>query len=353
MKAMATDKEPRITRLLGILLLVRAKEWVPASDLSSRFNVSVRTIYRDIEFMQARGIPIQGSSGPERGYRLEKETPVDPLQFDSDDAMALYLHGTAGTSVPDALTRRAGIILSGMCPELRPEAQRVLENVRKRVYFDTTDWYWRDQSSGIVPQIREAILNERTLLVRYRPRGSTDEAKIRMQPYGLVWKGGEWYLVGRREHQTSAERIRLARIIACEVEEQSFEYPHDFDLGTWWANDLEQFGKGSTKVRLHGTSDIRGELLTLKTKKSSLVELLDDGIRLTLFVDRWDWLVPLILSYGASIYVEEPLELRETVQRTLEQTLGLYASAVKTPTKEFQNDDSRRRATRARPQRED
>jgi predicted DNA-binding transcriptional regulator YafY len=351
--AMADHKEPRIARLLGILLLLRAKEWVPASDLSSRFNVSVRTIYRDIEFMQAHSIPIQGSSGPERGYRLEKETPVDSLQFDSEDAMALYLHGTAGTSVPDALTRRAGAILSGVSAELRPEAQRVFDHVRKRVYFDTTDWYWRDQSSGILPQIREAVLSERTLCIRHHPRGTNAEETERIRPYGLVWKGGEWYLVGQGEHHGSIQRIRLARIIGCESEEHRFEYPNDFNLRAWWVNDLEQFGKGTTKVCLRGTTDIRGELLTLKTKESSLVELFDDGIRVTLFVDRWDWLVPLILSYGTSIYVEEPIALRDAVRGTLERALGLYDSTANSPTRAFQNDDSRRRATRGRPQRED
>ena len=350
---MAADKEPRITRLLEMLLLLRAREWVPASDLASRFNVSIRTIYRDIEFMQEHDIPIQGSSGPERGYRLEKETPVDALQFDSDDAMALYLHGTAGTSVPDALTRRAGSILSEVSTELRPEAQRVFDHVRKRVYFDTADWYWRDQSSGILPPIREAVLNERTIHVRHHPRGSAGEVTIQMQPYGLVWKGGEWYVVGKGETTGKIERIRLSRIVACDLEAKTFGYPRDFDLRTWWAQDLERFGEGTTKVRLYGTADIRAELLTLKTKESSLVELTDHGIRLTLFVERWDWLVPLILSYGPSIHVEEPAALRDAVRKVLEKTLRQYAGASQAPTNTFPNDDSRRRATRGRPRGED
>lgn len=326
---------------------------MPASDFASRFKVSIRTIYRDVEFMQAHGIPIQGSSGPERGYRLEKESPVDTLQFDSDDAMALYLHGTAGTSVPAALTRRASTLLSEVSPEFRPEAQRVFDQVRKRVYFDTTDWYWRDQSSGFLPPIREAVLNEVTVHLRYHVRSSQEEVAIRLRPYGLVWKGGEWYVVGKEEKTGVVERIRLSRIVACGVENRKFEYPGDFDLRTWWAQDLERFGKGTTKVCLYGTVDARAELLTLKTKESSLVELTDDGIRLTLFVDRWDWLIPLILSYGPSVHVEEPVALQNEIREALETTLRRYSVTFQALTKTFANDDSRRRATRSRRQGED
>ena len=247
---MTVGKEPRIARLLGILLMLRAKEWVSASDLSKRFVVSVRTIYRDIEFMQAHGIPIQGSSGPDRGYRLEKESPIDPLQFDSDDAMALYLQGATGAGMPDAVTKRAEAILGTLTPDRRREASRVFDLVKQRVYFDTTDWYWRDQSSGVLPQVREGVLNERLLRVSHCPRGSAAVATVLLRPYGLVWKAGEWYVVGQAEAQRSVVRIRLARIVACEVENRSFEYPQEFDIRTWWSQELERFGKGSTKVCL-------------------------------------------------------------------------------------------------------
>ena len=255
---MNVGKEPRIARLLGILLMLRAKEWVPASDLSSRFAVSVRTIYRDMGFMEAHGVPIQGSSGPERGYRLKRESPLDATQFDSDDAMTLYLHGAGGVGTPDMVAKRVEAILGTLTPEVRQEAIRVFELVKRRVYFDTTDWYWRDQATGVLPQIREAVLGRRVLRLRYHPRGSAAELTALLRPYGLVWKGGEWYVVGHAEARSSIERIRLARITACTVEDQSFEYPQDFDVRKWWEDDLEQFGKGSLKVCLRGANDIRG-----------------------------------------------------------------------------------------------
>ena len=87
----------------------------------------------------------------------------------------------------------------------------------------------------------------------------------------------------------------------------------------------------------------------MQTKASSLIELDDRGVRLTLFVDRWEWLVPLILSYGTSILVEEPLELRRAVAEALEQTLALYRGSSLQTTEAFASGDSRRRATRGRP----
>ncbi len=75
----------RYARHIGIVQQLRSKSWVSTTALATRFDVSVRTIYRDIEELNTAGLPIESVAGREGGYRLSAESPVDPLIMDADD----------------------------------------------------------------------------------------------------------------------------------------------------------------------------------------------------------------------------------------------------------------------------
>src|SRR5437763_13912110 len=83
----------RYARHIAIVHLLRSRQWVSSTSLAHRFGVSQRTIYRDIEELIAAGIPIEAVAGREGGYRLNSESPVDPLILDADDALRLYVLG--------------------------------------------------------------------------------------------------------------------------------------------------------------------------------------------------------------------------------------------------------------------
>lgn len=338
----------KITRLLGTLLLLRSKEWVSSRDLAQRFDVSLRTVYRDIEMLQKHGIPIQGVPGPEGGYRLETEGPLDPLLFSNDQALSLYLLGAGGSSLPDSIEQRAEKVIGRLEDVIRPEDASLLRRASARIFFDTSDWYWRDEASGWIPLLRQAVFEEQEVFLDYKHRGSDDVEAIHVAPYGLVWKGGEWYLVGKTAERESIERFRVSRITKAALNGSPFSYPRKFDLQKWWTNELERFGKGEIRVRLVVQNEARAEILRLATKDNSDITHQDDVTYVTLYVDRWDWLVPLILSYAGSVYVEEPRQLRQSVIDSLIKGLRWYTNEPASRNKKFVNDDSRLRATRGR-----
>lgn len=338
----------KMTRLLGTLLLLRSKEWVSSRDLAERFDVSLRTVYRDIEVLQQNGVPIQGVPGPDGGYRLQTEDPLDPLLFSSNEALNLYLLGAGSSNLPENLERRAEKIVGKIDDVIRPEDAELLQKTSSRTYFDTSDWYWRDEATGWMPLLRQSIFEEKILLINHKQRGSDDIENVRVAPYGLVWKGGEWYLVGNNIKSGNIERFRVSRIAKVEVTEDSFLYPKDFILQTWWVEDVEQFGKGDIRVRLLVQKEAQSEVLRLATKQNSSVEYQGDVTLITLYVDKWRWLVPLVLSYAGSIYVEEPADLRQAIIDAFMKGLSRYVSDSANKEQNFVNDDSRLRATRGR-----
>ncbi|WP_439476945.1 helix-turn-helix transcriptional regulator [Brevundimonas sp.] len=333
----ASRKESRLSRLLGIILILRSKEWISAEGLAGRFDVSLRTIYRDVGVLQANGVPIEGFPGPSGGYRLAGENPLPPLLFGNNEAWSLYALGELGTTGGHQARNALG-----------PESTTLLERAKSRLYFDTSDWYWRTEGTDLLPSIREAVFQSSELRIFHRDRGRHDILSVEMRPLGLAWKGGQWYVVGQRKPDLTVVRIRLNRIISSEPVGLSFSYPEGFDLRQWWSSEIENFGKGNVRVTLIVSAAAQEELQSLAIKSTSSIEYRNDLMVVRLYVDKWDWLIPLVMSFGQNVYIEEPAALREELVSQLSSALGQYQSDVMRGRPLLPNDDSSARASRSR-----
>ncbi|MFF4285606.1 helix-turn-helix transcriptional regulator [Streptomyces sp. NPDC001633] len=332
-------------RQLGIVQVLRTRTHVPVRDLAERFGVSDRTIYRDIDNLTAHGIPIQATPGRNGGYRLAPEDPLDPLTLDSDQAMRLYVLGFLDPPSADGTAEERG-----RAAGVSGTVQEVMRRLAQRIHFDTADWYWRDEGSGHLPVLRTAMLTGTALEITFRTKEG-DQHTTLLKPYGVVWKAGEWHLVAARP-TGPPERFRLNLVDRIQQTDLTFAYPEDFTVGQWWTAAMEDYGKGDVRVELHVAPAARAELLRLSLKSTSQVNEHDDGsLVIVLFVDRWEWLIPLVTSYGPDVTVTEPPELREAITAQLRHTLAAYESSEAqgpAPPDGLPHDDSRLRSTHGR-----
>jgi len=336
---------PAHARQLGIVQMLRTRTHVPARELADRFGVTDRTIYRDITTLTSHGIPIQATPGAAGGYRLAPEDPLDPLTLDSDQAMRLYVLGfldppTAGSTTEDR-GRAAGVSST---------VQEVMRRLAQRIHFDTADWYWRDEGSGHLPVLRTAMLTGTALEVTFRTDDGGQETTL-LKPYGVVWKAGEWHMVAARA-AGPPQRHRLNLVDRLQPTDLTFAYPEDFTVSQWWTAAMEDYGKGDIRVELHVTPAARAELLRLSLKSNSQIHEHDDNsVTIVLYVDRWEWLIPLVTSYGPDVTVTEPPALREAITAQLRRALAAYdtsQAAGPAPPAGLPHDDSRLRSTHGR-----
>ena len=344
-KARPLPDNSRYARHIGIVLQLQSRRWVPASSLATRFGVSVRTIYRDIEQLTVAGLPVESVAGPEGGYRLTSNRAVDPLILDADDALRIYVLGLI-TGNSENGTDRALLKAGGVSAYARDTVRKL----RQRIYFDTADWYWRDEGSGHIPAVRQALLTNTAVEITVREKQSPTTSMMTVKPYGLVWKGGEWWLVAAPP-QGEPARYRLNHIDRLARTDLRFAHPEDaFDLQQWWTQSLEDRGRGTQRVALLVQPAAHDEMLRLGLKPDSRVEYERSGAaRIVLYVDRWHWLVPLIASFGADVTVTEPEELRSAIQDHHRRALASdrYDAPVDKPL-DFSSDDIRLRSTRGR-----
>lgn len=332
----------RTGRLLGIMQLLRLHTWLSAQELADRFDVSLRTIYRDIAEIQSYGISIRSTVGRDGGYQLDDENPFPRALLSNGDAMALYLMGGGMNSPNAAQSPRFEEVLT----HAGPEASMALHLAAQRIYFDTSEWYWKDKGNDSLPAVREAIFQEVALRVTMLPRNESPAEVLDVHPLGLVWKGGEWYLVARRS-DGEIFRTRLSRLLRVEPLGKAFAYPKKFDLRAWWNDELESFGKGDLSVKLRVLPGAQEDFRQLATKSSTKIASDGDDLLFTFFVDRWEWMVPLVLSHSPDVVVVEPKEVREAVTTALHKALSRHEKGTAgSGASECGRDDSRRRATR-------
>ncbi|MFF4583375.1 helix-turn-helix transcriptional regulator [Streptomyces sp. NPDC001373] len=335
------------TRHLRIIQMLRSHEHVPARTLAERFGVEVRTIQRDIAQLAAHGIEIDSLPGAKGGYRLAGEDPVHPLTLDSDQALRLYVLGLLENDDSESNER---LQAAGISQSVR----EVMRRINQRFHFDTADWYWNGQGSGHLGVLRTAVLTDTALEVVHRTKDGRQETAV-LKPLGMVWKGGEWHMVAAPPNAAPA-RYRLNLIDRIRPTDLSFPYPEDFSVRTWWNEAMEEFGKGDTRVDLAVSAAARDELLRLSLKKNSEVTHHDDGsLTLVLYVDQWEWLIPLVTSYGPDVTVIGPDELRQATAAHLTAALAAYDTprppAAPIPAQAAE-DDARLRSTHGRSPRE-
>jgi predicted DNA-binding transcriptional regulator YafY len=215
----------RADRLLRLALLLQARGRMTASALAAELEVTVRTIYRDLEALGAAGIPVYAESGPGGGCQLVEgyRTPLTGLT--NEEAAALLILG-----VPTALRD------VGLGPPLQAAHRRLNDATRGprtevTVHLDMPRWFHATEETTHLPQLADGIRRRHRVAVTHSRDGQATKSR-ELQPLGIVNKAGAWYLVS-----SAGERVivlRVARIRTVRVLDTTFRRPKSFDLVAFW-----------------------------------------------------------------------------------------------------------------------
>lgn len=161
-----------------------------------------------------------------------------------------------------------------------------------------------------------------------------------------MWKGGFWYLFGLSHASAALRRIRVNRFSAIHPTGVTFRRPDNFDLLQSWRDDLESFGKGTTRVVLHIGGEAISEFENFNWKRENKIAKHPDHWTVEMHVDQYGGLVPLVLSYAGAVTVLEPEDLRDQIVAAAEAVISGHTArrpAAK-PDRSARRDDVRSRA---------
>jgi predicted DNA-binding transcriptional regulator YafY len=242
----------RAGRLVSLLLLLQTRGRMTAQALADELEVSVRTVYRDVESLGAAGVPIYADRGPAGGYQLLDGYRTRLTGMTSDEAGSLYLAGMPGPAAELGL----GSVLAAAELKLRASLPGELadraDRVRERFHLDAPGWFRADEPTPYLSTVASAVWDCRQLEIRYRRWKAPREVTRTLDPLGVVLKAGRWYLVAG-----SASRIttyRVTNILEAEVLPSPAVRPPEFDLAGFWLEWTDRYERsvyrGSATVRM-------------------------------------------------------------------------------------------------------
>jgi predicted DNA-binding transcriptional regulator YafY len=247
------ERKMRASRLLSIMLLLQARGRINATVLAEELEVSVRTIYRDIDELSAAGVPVYADRGAEGGFQLLDGYRTQLTGLTSDEAGTLFLFGlpkaAADLGLGDAMTEARRKVDAAL-----PEAKRRGANVvSSRFHLDTAGWFKPIEQPDLLPQLAGAVWSGHRISVTYE--SWTNTSSVHLSPLGLVLKAGAWYLVASGARGTPAT-YRVAAMRNLSVSDETFDRPEDFDLRTYWIAASKAFErslqKGTAQLRVSG-----------------------------------------------------------------------------------------------------
>jgi predicted DNA-binding transcriptional regulator YafY len=337
----------RASRLLSVLLLLQARGRMTAQELADELEVSVRSVYRDIESLGAAGVPVYAEHGPGGGYQLVGGYRTRLTGLSGDEAESLFLAGLPGAAAELGLgTVLAGAqlkLLAALPPELRSRAGRI----RERFHLDAPGWYQEADRTPHLSAVADAAWNQRAIRVRYRRAGRAGKQVDRiLEPLGVVLKAGVWYMVARARDAAAdaaggadaASRLRtyrVGRVLALETLDERFERPESFDLAEFWQSWSRRFEassyRGEAVVRLAPRALERAPFLLSPVAARACVETAEapdrDGwVRAVLPIESVEHALTELVRLGADAEVLEPPELRERFAQTARALAAMYCA---------------------------
>lgn len=303
-------------RLLSILLLLQTNGRMTAQRLAEELEVSVRTVYRDVETLQAAGVPLYADAGHGGGYQVLAGYRTRLTGLNAGEAEALFLSGLPGPAAAlglgPALAAAQLKLRAALPPELRADADRM----RARFHLEAPGWYAEDDDVPFLPQVADAVWRGRVIQVRYRRWKEPTDVDRRLEPYGLVLKAGRWYVVAGPGPRT----FRVDQILELTESDEEFTPPDDFALAAWWrayeAGFHARLHRAEALVLLAPGATARLGGAAARAADATGTPEPDGRTRAVLPIESLDQAHAAFLALGTDVEVLAPPELRARLADT-------------------------------------
>lgn len=307
----------KVSRLVSIIILLMDKKRVSAKELAEMFEVSPRTIYRDIEAISIAGIPVHSTSGVGGGFEIMEKYKMDKNTFTEEDLITILV---GISSIPSVMKSNDFVNTQTKIRSLIPPERIESAHVQaKQMHIDFSQWLGDRNLETYLTIIKGALQKNHLLTFDYiNHKGN--RTKRQVEPYQLVLKNSQWYFQGYCYERKDFRLFKVARLSNLKMDESSFvpKSPPALPLLTPEILNKRQI---SIKLRIHAS--IMERLLDYCDYNQFVREDETHYIVTFPFVEN-DYYYGIILSLGDKCECLEPLHVRTELKRKIASLTQLY-----------------------------
>ncbi len=307
----------RIDRMLAITVMLLNRERISAKELADKFEVSVRTIYRDIDAINMAGIPIIAYPGNNGGFGIMENYKLDHQLLTLKD-MGNILTALKGinTTLEDIELESAIEKISNLVPE---DKTKQIETHLEQFVIDILPWGYSGKRKQLLKSIYNSIIKCRQVKFSYR-NAKGEFAERTVEPMTLLFKGYTWYLFSYCKLRNDFRMFRLSRMRNFDVleeeferKEQSYETVENTNNEKIELTHLKLKFKPEVRVRVDDFFD--EDYITVQENGDLIVDI---------SFPEDDWVYSFILGYGDNVEVLEPPHIREIIREKAKKILETY-----------------------------
>ena len=314
---MSTDAPKRFDRIIAILIQLQSKRIVKAQELADRFEVSLRTIYRDIRTLEASGVPIMSEAGV--GYSIVEGYRLPPVMFTREEAgsfvaaeklMKTFTDKSLGAYYESAMYKLKAV--------LRGRDQDWVAALESQVLVNPTQRLFNEDIPDALEILFESIAEKKQVFLQYQSMRAKTLSERKIEPVGLFHEHNYWYVLGYCHVRNDYRQFRTDRMLAIRRTDQPFTREH----GTLDDHRQKEDEAPKTKVRIAVDQSV------VQYIKSGWIysgfvseEVKNDQLVLTFLVSDVEHGFPRwYLMFGDHAQILEPDSLKERVKELLEET---------------------------------
>lgn len=307
----------KVDRLVSIIMILLEKERIGAQELADMFEVSPRTIYRDIDAINMAGIPVRGAAGVGGGFEIMQKYKLDKNVFSTADLSAILMGLSSlsnmirGNELVNALAKVKSFIPADRAKDIEVKANQIC--------IDLSPWMGNRNIQPYLEIIKTALQESRLLTFEYIAHHGNKTART-AEPYQLVLKSNHWYLQGYCHKRNAFRLFKLSRMSDLQIQEEVFA-PRDYEKPQLEFDDILKTMQTKIKIRIH--KSVMDRVLDY----CAYEDISPDGEAHFIvdfpFIEN-EYYYDILLSFGNQCECLEP-HIRKEMKRKAQDIAALYA----------------------------
>lgn len=307
----------KIDRLVSIIMILLDQKRIGAQKLAELFEVSPRTIYRDMEAINMAGIPVHSIPGAGGGFEIMPEYKLDKKFFSTADLSAILMGLTSlsnvvrGEELVNALAKVRSFIPAEKAADIALKTNQIC--------IDLSPWMGNRNLQPYLETIKTALQDHKLLRFSYTAHHGDQTVRL-VEPCQLVLKGGHWYFWGYCHTRRDYRLFRLSRMSELQMTEETF-LPREYQKPVLDFGEMLETMQTEIKIRIH--KSILDKVLDYCTYD----HLKPDGGEYYLvdfpFIEN-DYYYDLLLGFGARCECLAPPHIRAAMKRKIQDMAARY-----------------------------
>jgi predicted DNA-binding transcriptional regulator YafY len=314
----------RIDRLVALIILLQTKILIRGREIAGHFNVSLRTVYRDINAICEAGVPVAAEAG--EGYSIMEGYHLPPIMFTTDEAAALFTGAMFSEYFTDESIKKHGISAITKIKSVLPNhTKNYLEKLQESMIMFSKPSRQDGFSKEVLAVIQDAIVNHFVLKIHYYAAWSNSWTERKIEPLGMAYYFNNWHIIAWCRLRGAIRDFRADRLKKINKSNEKFT-PRDNSFIREYTNTLEKtdtFQKVTIKVPYYVALSLKERLFSGFEENVS-----DDKVILTFWSPAMDWLVPLLFAYGKDVEIITPKKLKELMARRTAEVARHYKNCL-------------------------